>query len=451
DAPRFAFTVPAINHGAPSKRYHWRVLPQGMKNSPVICQWYVASLLSPICAASEDVIIYHYMDDIVVCAPNDDMLAHALDLTIDALVVAGFELQQEKIQRMPPWKYLGLEITKRTIVPQKLAIKFNIKTLADAHQLCGSLNWVRPWLGIPTDDLAPLFNLLKGGEELSSPRSLTPEAQAALERIQESIAARQAHRYQPGLPLKFIILGKLPHLHGLIFQWDESLKIKVFLSHHRSKRMTQPSELVAELIRKARSRIRELAGCDFDCIHLPIKLDSGQLKKKTFEELLQVNEMLQFALDSYTGQIAVDRPAHKLFNSDNHFSLSLKRIQSRTPLNALTVFTDTSGASHKSVMTWKDPQTQRWETDVAKVEGSLQVAELDAVVRAFERFSEPFNLVTDSSYVAGVVSRAEEAVLQEVSNIPLYNLLSKLVTLVSRREQPFYVMHVRSHTNLPGF
>ncbi|NWT63390.1 POK18 protein, partial [Erythrocercus mccallii] len=56
-----------------------------------------------------------------------------------------------------PWKYLGLEIGKRTIVPQKLAFKTKIKTLADVHQLCGALNWVRPWLGLSTEDLAPLF------------------------------------------------------------------------------------------------------------------------------------------------------------------------------------------------------------------------------------------------------------------------------------------------------
>ncbi|KFZ48886.1 hypothetical protein N321_10659, partial [Antrostomus carolinensis] len=84
-------------------------------------------------------------------------------------------------------------------------------------------------------------------------------------------------------------------------------------------------------------------------------------------------------------------------------------------------------------------------------EGSPQVAELAAVVRAFERFSEPFNLITDSAYVAGVVSRADQAILQEVSNIALFELLSKLVKLVTHREQPFYVMHVRSHTDLPGF
>ncbi|RMC19411.1 hypothetical protein DUI87_04021 [Hirundo rustica rustica] len=126
-------------------------------------------------------------------------------------------------------------------------------------------------------------------------------------------------------------------------------------------------------------------------------------------------------------------------------------VQSRKLLEALTVFTDVSGRSHKSVLTWKDTQTLQWKADVAKVEGSPQVAELAAVVRALERFSEPFNLVTDSVYGAGVVFRAEQAILQEVSNIALFNLLSKLMKLVSHCEQPFYVMHTRWHNDLPGF
>ncbi|TRZ08106.1 hypothetical protein HGM15179_018999 [Zosterops borbonicus] len=153
-------------------------------------------------AAADNAVIHHYMDDVLVCAPNDDLLTHVLDLTVTALVAAGFELQESKIQRMPPWKYLGLKI-------------------------------------------------------------------------------------------------------------------------------------------------------------------------------------------------------------------------------------DVSRRSHKSVMTWKDPQTQRWESNVTEVEGSPHVAELDAVVRALETFSVPFNLVTDLAYVAGVVSRAEQSILQEVSNTALFELLSKLVKLIS--------------------
>ncbi|RMB89389.1 hypothetical protein DUI87_34216 [Hirundo rustica rustica] len=94
--------------------------------------------------AAGEAIILHYTDDVLMCAPNDALLSHALDLTIDSLVAAGFELQEEKIQRMPPWKYLGLKTGKRTIVQQKLVVKNNIKTLADVQQLCGSLNWSPP-------------------------------------------------------------------------------------------------------------------------------------------------------------------------------------------------------------------------------------------------------------------------------------------------------------------
>ncbi|RMB97559.1 hypothetical protein DUI87_25923 [Hirundo rustica rustica] len=234
NSPHFAFSVPTLNQEAPRKRYHWKFLLQGMKNSPFICQWYLSSLLSPVHAAVGEAIILHYMDEVLVCVPNDDLLSHVLDLTKDSLVAAGFKLQDEKIQRMLPWKYLGLEIGKQTIVPQKLVVKNNIKTLADVQQLCGSLNW-------------------------------------------------------------------------------------------------------------------------------------------------------------------------------------------------------------------------QWEKVIVGVEGLPQVAELAAVVRAFEKFPEPFNLVTDSACVAGVVSRAEQAVLSEVSNSALFNLLSKLVNLISHREQQFYVMHIRSHIHLPGF
>ncbi|RMC12197.1 hypothetical protein DUI87_11333 [Hirundo rustica rustica] len=87
-------------------------------------------------AAVGEANILHYMDDVLVCAPNDDLLSHALDLTVDSLVAAGFELQEEKIQGMLPWKYLGLETGKQTIVPQKLVVKNKIKTLADVQQLC---------------------------------------------------------------------------------------------------------------------------------------------------------------------------------------------------------------------------------------------------------------------------------------------------------------------------
>lgn len=113
DAPCFAFSVPSINREAPMQRYHWRVLPQGMKNSPTICQWYVARILSLICKLAAKSIILHYMDDILICLPNPQYLDWTLDKTVSALQAEGFKIQQEKVQRISPWKYLGLLITNK--------------------------------------------------------------------------------------------------------------------------------------------------------------------------------------------------------------------------------------------------------------------------------------------------------------------------------------------------
>ncbi|NXO12455.1 POK18 protein, partial [Oriolus oriolus] len=157
DAPRFAFLVPSINRAEPIRRFHWRVLPQGMKNSPTICQWYVARILRMLAAGS---VIVHYMDDVLVCAPNQDYLEWTLSKVVGALESYGTEIQPSKVQKTAPWEYLGMKIREQTIVPQPVKIVENPKNLREMYQLCGTINWLRPYLGVSTGDLAPIFNLL---------------------------------------------------------------------------------------------------------------------------------------------------------------------------------------------------------------------------------------------------------------------------------------------------
>ncbi|NXY86697.1 POK19 protein, partial [Alcedo cyanopectus] len=66
DAHRFAFSIHNVNMQMPLQRFHWTVLPQGMKNSPTICQWFVAKALSPIRLQFSQVSMYHYMDDLLL-------------------------------------------------------------------------------------------------------------------------------------------------------------------------------------------------------------------------------------------------------------------------------------------------------------------------------------------------------------------------------------------------
>lgn len=80
---------------------------------------------------------------------------------------------------------------------------------------------------------------------------------------------------------------------------------------------------------------------------------------------------------------------------------------SEVPLDAVTIFADGSGKTHKSVIVWQDQKTKSWESNIQTVEGSPQIVRLAAVIRTFQRFQEPFNLFTDSAYVANVVIRIE--------------------------------------------
>ena len=45
-------------------------MPQGMMNSPTMCQYYVAKALEPVRKQFPDFLVIHYMDDILSSAPS---------------------------------------------------------------------------------------------------------------------------------------------------------------------------------------------------------------------------------------------------------------------------------------------------------------------------------------------------------------------------------------------
>lgn len=49
DRERFAFSVSTLNNSHTVKRYHWKVLPRGILNSPTLCHYIVQQLLESIC------------------------------------------------------------------------------------------------------------------------------------------------------------------------------------------------------------------------------------------------------------------------------------------------------------------------------------------------------------------------------------------------------------------
>ncbi|NXH20318.1 POK18 protein, partial [Bucco capensis] len=75
--------------------------------------------------------------------------------------------------------------------------------------------------------------------------------------------------------------------------------------------------------------------------------------------------------------------------------------------------------------------------------------ELSVVVRVFKLWTNSVNIVTDSAYVAGTVSRIKAAYLKEMEKPSLFSLLKQLHALITLTHY-FYITHVTSHTNRPG-
>lgn len=197
DCDKFAFTVPSLNNSQPNQRYQWRVLPQGMLNSPTTCQAYVHQPLQVLREMFATGICYHYMDDILLAHKEKPKVDSVLQEARKLFKEYGLQISEEKIQQVEPWLYLGQKISASIIQPQKVQIRRDsLNTLNDFQKLLGDINWLRPSIGIPTYQLTNLFQTLEGPSDLNSPRQLTPEAEAKLQLIEQQIQAGQLDRIQ---------------------------------------------------------------------------------------------------------------------------------------------------------------------------------------------------------------------------------------------------------------
>ncbi|NXG80658.1 POK19 protein, partial [Baryphthengus martii] len=168
-----------------------------------------------------------------------------------------------------------------------------------------------------------------------------------------------------------------------------------------------------------------------------------------FEWCMANSSALQAAMMNYTGQISYHLPSHPVIKLGSQVRFGQKQLNQSSPVNGPTVFTDGSGRTGKAAIVWKDgPQ---WQHQVEYQDGSPQVVELRAMTMAFQAFPGPVNIVTDSAYVAGLVQRLDKAVLGHVSNEKLFGILKLLWFEIQKRHHEYYVMHVKSHTTLPGF
>ena len=78
-----------------------------MLNSPTLCQEFVHRALDPVRKRHPSVLLYHYMDDILLAAPTREKQQDAFVSLQTQLSFYSLNIAPEKIQLDFPIQYLG--------------------------------------------------------------------------------------------------------------------------------------------------------------------------------------------------------------------------------------------------------------------------------------------------------------------------------------------------------
>lgn len=168
-----------------------------------------------------------------------------------------------------------------------------------------------------------------------------------------------------------------------------------------------------------------------------------------FEWCLANNYQLQVAMAAFTGQVSYHLPSHPLLKFFQEVPVGQKQLSRESPVDGPTVFTDGSGKTGKAAVTWK--VNGDWQHVIKFQTGSPQIVELRAMTTAFQLFPQAVNIVTDSTYVANLTKKLDKVVLSETDHRPLFQVLLELRNTIQQRTEPYFVLHICSHTPLPGF
>ena len=437
DQKRFAFSLPAINFRAPMKRFQWRVLPQGMANSPTLCQSFVAAAIQSVRDHWPGMYIIHFMDDILISGKNGGETLKCYQELQIALHNKGLQIAPDKIQLTEPYTYLGFQMKGPQVSSQKLQLRLDrLKTLNDFQKLLGDINWLTPYLKLSKGELKPLYDILHGDPNPTSPRELTPEGRQAIHLVEQAIHSQTITFMDYNKPLKFLICKT--KLSPTAVFWQTAPLMWMHLPATPKKVVEPYYQAVSDLIILGREQGRCYFGKEPDIIIQPYT-------KEQVNWLLQTTEFWPIALASYTGLIDNHYPPDKLIDFANQHEFVFPKVTAFEPLaNALLVFTDGS-SSGMAAYTFQD-RTITFQTNSS----SAQLTELQAVTAVLSAFpTQSLNIYTDSAYIAHSVPLLETASqIKKASRAG--ELFRQLQTLINNRSHPFFIGHLRAHSDLPG-
>lgn len=436
DRPRFAFTIPALNHMEPDKRFQWKVLPQGMANSPTMCQLFVQAALEPVRQYFPSLLLLHYMDDILLCHKDMMLLQKSYSFLIKMLNQWGLQIAAEKVQISEVGSFLGTIIFPDKILPQKLEIRRDhLHTLNDFQKLLGSINWLRPFLKISSAELKPLFDILKGESHISSPRALTPAANKALQVVENALQNAQLQRIEESQPFNLCVF-KTAQLPTAVL-WQDGPLLWIHPNASLAKVIDWYPNAVAQLALRGLKTAVTHFGRDPKLLIVPYTATQVQV-------LVATSDDWAVLVTSFSGQIDNHYPRHPILQFALNQAIVFPQVTAKNPLpEGIIVYTDGSKTGVGAYVTNNKIVSKQYN------ETSPQIVECLVVLEVLKAFPGPLNIVSDSSYVVNAVNLLEAAgVIKSSSKVA--DIFQKIQAVLLHRRFPVYITHVRAHSGLPG-
>uniref|UniRef100_A0A8C6MZI3 Uncharacterized protein n=1 Tax=Mus spicilegus TaxID=10103 RepID=A0A8C6MZI3_MUSSI len=420
----------------PDKRYQWKVLPQGMSNSPTMCQLYVQEALLPVREQFPSLILLLYMDDILLCHKNLTMLQKAYPFLLKTLSQWGLQIATEKVQISDTGQFLGSVVSPDKIVPQKVEIRRDhLHTLNDFQKLLGDINWLRPFLKIPSAELRPLFGILEGDPHISSPRALTLAANQALQKVENALQNAQLQRIEDSQPFSLCVF-KTAQLPTAVL-WQNGPLLWIHPNVSPAKIIDWYPDAIAQLALKGLKAAITHFGRSPYLLIVPYTAAQVQTLAATSNDWAVL-------VTSFSGQIDNHYPKHPILQFAQNQSVVFPQITVRNPLkNGIVVYTDGSKTGIGAYVTNGKVVSKQYN------ENSPQVIECLVVLEVLKTFLEPLNIVSDSCYVVNAVNLLEVAgVIKPSSRVA--NIFQQIQLVLLSRRFPVYITHVRAHSGLPG-
>lgn len=247
----------------------------------------------------------------------------------------------------------------------------------------GDINWVRGYLHLPRSELLPLFSILESNPDVTSPWALTPAAKRSLHLVEEALSRAQLNRYDPSLPISLCILKTRHSPTGVLWQ-DGPL----WWLHGNSVGMRTLNYYPALVALQAMIGIKF---CLTSFAKTPDKLIIPYTKDQV-EVLAATVDDWAVLLCSFSNIIYNHFPKHPLLSFVDDNLVYFPKVTSPVPLvGAVTIFTDGSKTGKGAmVVGHQPPQVFSFQPDTP------QATECLVVLEVFKKFSEPFNLFSDS-------------------------------------------------------